>query len=270
MALLKTFNDERSVLGVTELSRIHGLQKSTVSRLLSTLERAGMVARDPDSGRYTLGLALVGLGVSVRRDLRQVAQALLAELCEQTQETVHIAVLDGDEVINIEAVHPESRQVRHAGWVGRRAPVHCSSTGKVLLAYRPQEDIERVIARGLPRVGPATITDADALRAELEAIRRRGLALAVEEFEEGLAALAAPIRDHAGRVIACVSVAGPSFRLVPAALNRFGALTIATADEISRRLGYVPPPAERRPAEIGTRERRQTEIGETSNGPTRR
>jgi DNA-binding IclR family transcriptional regulator len=140
IAILKAFTIERPELSVTELSQELILHKSTVSRLLSTLEEGNLVEQNPETGKYRLGVALIGLGALViaHTDVREIARSLLRQLAQETQETVNLAVLDGDEVINIEQMLPETRQVKNIGWVGRRTPLHCVATGKVLLAYQPQ------------------------------------------------------------------------------------------------------------------------------------
>jgi IclR family KDG regulon transcriptional repressor len=140
IAILKAFTIERPELSVTELSQELILHKSTVSRLLSTLEEGNLVEQNPETGKYRLGVALIGLGALViaHTDVREIARSLLRQLAQETQETVNLAVLDGDEVINIEQMLPDRRQVKNIGWVGRRTPLHCVATGKVLLAYQPQ------------------------------------------------------------------------------------------------------------------------------------
>ena len=241
IALLKAFDIDKPELGVTELSRVLGLHKSTVSRILATLERGGLVEQNPETGKYRLGVALIGLGALVvaHADVREIARPLLRRLAEETQETVNLAVLDGDEVINIEQMLPDKRQVKNIGWVGRRTPLHCVSTGKVLLAYLPEEEIERILAKGLSRRTDKTITDPGRLRKELVKIRQQGYATGLEELEEGLNAVAAPVRNHDGKVIAAVSVSGPSYRVSLENIPKLAKLTIRTAEEISRRLGFL-------------------------------
>ena len=239
IAILKAFGIEKPELGVIELSKMLALHKSTVSRSLATLEKGGLVERNPETGKYRLAVALMCLGALVvaHADLQEIARPLLRQLAREIQETVNLAVLDGDEVINIEEMLPDNRQVRSTGWVGRRAPLNCGSTGKVLLAYQPEEEIEQIIAKGLPPRTDKTITDPGRLREELAKIRQKGYATTLEEFEEGLNAVAAPVRDYTGRVIAAVSVSGPSYRVSLERISELAELVMRIAEEISRRLG---------------------------------
>lgn len=238
--LLCSFSAAEPELGVSELARRLGLGKSTVHRLLSTLATERLVERNPASGRYRLGIKLYELGaiVSSHLDLHEAVALHIDNLRNYTGETVHVAVLDGAEVVYIER-RESPRTLRAFGRVGHRNFAHCTSTGKVLLAFRPPEEIERLIeGRELPPKTPYTITDPVRLRHELERVRLRGYAENINESEVGLASVAAPIRDARGRVVAAISVAGPVARFEGEAMRRFAAATLQTSDEISERLGY--------------------------------
>jgi DNA-binding IclR family transcriptional regulator len=238
--LLKAFDNGPAELGVMELSRRVDLHKSTVSRLLATLEREGLVERVPDTEKYRLGFMLVRLAGQVTHfgDLRAAARPTLAELAERSLETVHLAVLDGDEVVNIEQL-AGPHLVREANWVGRRTPLNCVANGKVLLAFQPAPTIERILAAPLPRYTERTIADPERLRRELARVRERGYAQALGEIEAGLNAVAAPIRDAAGATIAAVSVSGPAYRVTADRIADLGALVVAAAERISMRLGFA-------------------------------
>jgi DNA-binding IclR family transcriptional regulator len=243
IAVLRAFSLEEPELGVMELSRRLGTHKSTVSRLLATLEAGGLVSRNPETGRYRLGVGLLELGglVVVHADLRQVARPLLSQLAQQTQETVDLAVRDGNEVINIEQAVPYGRRVLNIGWVGRRTPLHASSTGKILLAFLPEEELYALLQEPLVRFTEHTVTDIQELHAQLELVRQRGYATGLEELETGLNAVAAPVHDHSGRVIAAVSMAGPSYRLSrQRILEEVAEQVTNCAERISRVLGFVP------------------------------
>lgn len=239
IALLKAFDDGQDALGVSELGRLVGLPKSTVSRLLATLEHEGLVERVPGSDKYRLGFLLVRLAGRVAHygDVRAIAHPLLVELCERAQETVHLAVLDGDEVVNIEQISGP-HIVRETNWVGRRTPLHCAANGKALLAFQPPAMIERVLAGPLPRPTDRTIAEPWAVRAELARVRACGYARAVGELEAGLNGVAAPIRDAGGLAIAAVSASGPAYRVTIERLADLGALVMDTAARIAERLSY--------------------------------
>lgn len=238
-ALLKVFDNGPAELGVSELSRKTRLHKSTASRLLATMEREGLLERVPGTEKYRLGFMLVRLAGQVTHfgDIRMTARPVLVQLAEASRETVHLAALDEDEVINIEQISGP-HLVRDTNWVGRRTPLHCVANGKALLAFRPASEIARVLAGPLARFTERTIVDAERLRSELALVRERGYAQALGEIEEGLNAVAAPVRDGGGEVIAAVSVSGPAYRVTTERIAELGALTVAAARRISERLGY--------------------------------
>jgi DNA-binding IclR family transcriptional regulator len=240
VALLKAFDNGPAELGVTELSRKARLHKSTASRLLATLEREGLLERVPGTEKYRLGFMLVRLAGQVTHfgDLRTAARPVLLELAEVSRETVHLAVLDGDEVVNVEQI-VGPHIVGPGNWVGRRTPLHCVANGKVLLAFQPHAAIERVLAAPLARLTERTIVDPQRLLSELADVRRRGYAVALGQIEEGLNAVAAPVRDASGHVVAAVSVSGPAYRVMAKQVAELGALTIESANKISARLGYA-------------------------------
>lgn len=240
-AILRSFAEANTELGVTDLSRRLNLHKSTVSRFLSALQQEGFVEQNSETSKYRLGLRLVSLASVVLDgiDVRRVARPYLETLADQTQETVNITVLDGDECVNIDRV-ASPRPIRYVGWIGRRTPPHCTSTGKVLLAYLPPERYDVILPDPLPALTSHTITDRDTLEAVLERVRMKGYATAHEEFEEGLSAIAAPLRNHTGNVIATVSISGPAYRIGTDNLQRYIDPLQEAARNISAALGYRP------------------------------
>jgi DNA-binding IclR family transcriptional regulator len=171
-------------------------------------------------------------------DLVRQARPILEELADRTRETVNLGVLSGDAVVYIDQV-TGTRSIVAVSWVGRRTPLHCTSNGKVLLAFASEHERDRLLAQPLDRPTPRSIGDPVALRIQLEEIRARGYAQTMEELEEGLNAVAAPVRRGDGEVVAALSVSGPAFRMRPVDLPRMGRLAIESATAISRRLGYV-------------------------------
>jgi IclR family acetate operon transcriptional repressor len=226
---------EAGELGVSELARRMRAHKSTVSRLLATLERHGMVSRNPQTEKFGLGPALISLAGAALQgiDLRATAREQLAE---QTRETVNLAILDGDQVVNIEKL-PSPHYIRDIGWIGRRTPLHCTATGKALIAHLGRPELRRLLGSRLKRFTPHTITDWPALEAELAQIRRHGYAIGREELEPGLVAIAAPVHDLGGRVAAAVSVSGPSFRMTTATVAGYSHHITAAAGAIAQALG---------------------------------
>ena len=243
VALLKAFSHDQPELSVAELSRRLGIHKSTVSRLLGALELEGLVERNPETGRYRLGTELIVLAGQVvgHADLRLLAKPYLDALASRYGETANLVVLYHDSALNIEQSVPAERQIKDIGWVGKRTPLHATSPGKVLLAFLPAEERAALLARlRLHRYTPRTITERAELEQKLERVRRQGYALAQEELEEGLNSAAAPVRDRSGRVCAAISLSGPAYRVTAERLPEIAAELMETAEQISRRLGYVP------------------------------
>ena len=238
--ILELLAEESGDLGVTELGRRLGVHKATASRLLSTLAEHGLVERHPTTDKYRLGFGLIHLaGVAMAGlDLVQQARPILEDLAEKTEETVNLAVLDGDLVMHVDQIAGR-RSVVSVSWVGRRTPYHCTSNGKVLLAFADEEERERLLTLPLDARTPNSIVEPDALREHLAEVRARGYAQTVEELEEGLNAVAAPVRGGDGVVIAAVSVSGPAFRMRPVELPRIARTTMDAAGAISRRIGYI-------------------------------
>jgi DNA-binding IclR family transcriptional regulator len=240
--LLKVFLSREEELGVSELARRLGLGKSTVHRLLTTLAAEGLIERDPRTGGYRLGLVVFELGEAVRvhLDLHAAAGPVLASLRAETGESSQVGVLDGHEVVYVDRLE-SSQSLRLFTETGRRVPVHCTSSGKVLLAHLPDARLRAVLdAAPLTPLTPHTVTDRAALLAELATVRRRGWAAAVDEREIGVASVAAPIRDATGQVIAAISIGGPAVRLGGAQRRRLGGIVIEAGEATSRRLGWSP------------------------------
>ena len=231
---------EAGDLGVTELGRRLGVHKATASRLVATLAERGLVERDPVSEKYRLGFGLIRLAGAAMAglDLVRTAHPILEDLADRTRETVNLGVLSGDSVVYIDQV-AGARSIVAVSWVGRRTPLHCTSNGKVLLAYMNERERDGVLSKPLEQATEHTVIDPDEIRSQLGEIERRGYATTMEELEEGLNAVAAPIRSVDGEVAAALSVSGPAFRMRPIDLPRIGRLTIDAATAVSRRLGHV-------------------------------
>ncbi len=231
-------------LGVTEISNRLGLHKSTVFRLLTTLAAAGYVRQESPLGKYRLGMRLAELGMIAlsQIDLRSEARPFLRDLMEATGETVHLGIVDGDQVVYIDKI--ESRQIlTMKSTIGSRAPAHCTALGKVLMAFLPDEDLDALLARrDLARLTANTIAQPAGLREHLVRIREQGYAIDDEEHEPGIRCIAAPIRDHTSRVVAAVSVSGPSVRITREAMERIIPRVIEAGNEISRAVGHNADP----------------------------
>lgn len=242
LALIEALAEEESGCGLTELSRKLGLNKAVTYRILLTLTRHGYVVQDPSTGRYALGMKLFELGSRVvnRTGLRKAALGPMGELGRLCGETVNLAVLDGTEAVYLDRIEC-AEPLRADLQVGRRVPAYCSALGKALLAYLAPAELERVLAAiDFRAYTPRTITDAATLRRHLEEVRAAGYSLDDEEYVPGVRCLGAPVFDHRGQVVAAVSIAGPSVRLSRERILSFADALKATAETISRNLGYIP------------------------------
>ena len=227
-------------LGVTKISQLLELPKSSVHDILSTLHIEGLVEKDRERNHYTLGLKLFELGnmARVNLELRRIATPFLRSLNEDLDETVHLTILDGWEVLYIECFE-SIKQLRTYSVIGVRAPLHCTAVGKAILAFFTKKQVSEMIkTMGLPRFTENTITDRQHLGQELAGIRRRGYAVDNAEHEEGVRCIGAPIHNHEAQVVASISVSGPSQRMTPERDEEVGKLLIGKTEEISRRLGY--------------------------------
>jgi DNA-binding IclR family transcriptional regulator len=226
-------------VGVTEVAAELGVHKSTAFRLIAVLEGRGFVEQLADRGKYRLGFGVVRLAgaaaaqLDIAREGRPICEALAADL----EETVNIAILDSDRAVNVSQVRGPAALSTH-NWVGQSTPLHATSSGKVLLAHAPDAVRKGVLSRDLPRFTRATITDPEELRQDLDHIVEQGWGSTVEEYEVGLSAVAAPVRGADGEVIAALSVSGPSFRMDVERFPLLARRVMASADELSRRLGF--------------------------------
>ncbi len=240
LALLTAFTFADPVLGVSELGRRVNLPKSTVHRLLSILVSEGFVERTADE-RYRLSLKLYEIGQEVvsSRVLRQVGHVPLEKLHNDSSEAAHLAVLSGSDVVYLDRL--ESPQMMGLFTkVGRRRSAHATSSGKVLLAYGTQADVDDAVAAGLPRLGPRTITTRTRLNQALAEIRKAGYAISSDESAPGVVSIGAPIFDRLGSCVAAVSVAGPLIRMPADRHAQLVRMVVKTAAEISKALVSDP------------------------------
>jgi IclR family KDG regulon transcriptional repressor len=239
LAILDAYSGGQEELGVNEIARALEMHKSTVSRLCSTLEQAGYLARDEVTDKYRLGARIRQLIGASSRDveLRTAARDVLRQLVETAGETVTMVVRDGLDITTIEVVDGPSL-VRMQARAGARTQVHASAGAKAVLAWLPAEQLEPIIdAWPLARLTPNTITRKDELIRHLASLRDRGYSIDNEEMEIGLRCVGAPVRDQTGGVIAAVAISAPRFRLNDDDFDRFGLMARQAADAISSRLG---------------------------------
>jgi DNA-binding IclR family transcriptional regulator len=237
MAILNCFDNENSQLGITEISEKVHLAKSTVHRILLTLEGWGFIQQDDVSSRYQLGLRLFELGAVVGNSLalRQAALPVLRQLSEETQETVLLVAYDAGEVVYLDVLECP-QPVKIDARPGKRLPAHCTASGKAFLSVLPRAEVERVLFKPLVRRTPNTITDAEELRRNLALSRTRGYSISDEEYNIGIRAVGVPILSDKGSVWGVVSVAGPAFRLADDVVVQLAERAMAAARRISERI----------------------------------
>ena len=224
--------------GVTEIAAALEVHKSTAFRLVATLEQHGLVEQVEGRGKYRLGVGLLRLAgaTSARLDVVQEARPLCKQLASVTGETINLASLSGTSALYLDQVAGPSALQPH-NWVGQHIPLHATSNGKVLLAWLPDGELTDLLGR-LPSYTGRTITSRGALRKQLDRVRADGYAVAVDELEVGLTAIAAPVRNAHGDVVCSMSVSGPTFRLAPERVEEVVPLLVEAADELSHRLGW--------------------------------
>jgi DNA-binding IclR family transcriptional regulator len=235
----------RGEVGVTELAAELDVHKSTASRLVGALEVRELVEQIGDRGKYRLGAGILRLAAATSGHLEVTTQArpVCLALARELGETVNVAILDlldgqGAAAINVLQEFGATSSVASRDWIGRRTPLHATSSGKVLLAHADAAVRDAVLAAPLEGHTPATVTDGRLLRRELDEVLRRGWASTAEELEVGLNAVAAPVRDAGGVVVAAVSVSGPAYRFRAADLPGVGERLAEAAASISTRMGW--------------------------------
>ncbi|MEU4670327.1 IclR family transcriptional regulator [Amycolatopsis sp. NPDC023774] len=231
--VLLLFTGGPRYLGVSAISRELGLAKAVVHRILQSLVSREMLATDPGVAGYRLGPAAVALGASALRrfDARTVATPVLRRLRDDTGETTTLSGLVGDERVYLDQFE-SPREIKMTVEIGRRFPLHAGSSGKVILAFLPEERQAAVLGRELPALTEKTITAADDLRAVLAETAREGVAVSSGERQPGAGSVAAPLFGPDGEIHGSISICGPQYRFTPEAVGRYRALVRDAAEEI--------------------------------------
>lgn len=239
LQVLQAFADDEQQFTVGALATRLGIHPSSVSRLTGTLAERGFLERGPGSDSFRLGPELARLGVLAlgTRNLLTVSRESMQALAEATGETTILSILDGDEAVDISQADGPHR-ISSRQWVGRRAPLHASSDGKILIAFAGGRSTE------LARVTDRTITAATRLDTEIEQVKRRGWATSESELEVGLNGVAAPVYDHLGCCVAALSISGPEYRLPTERLATLAGDVVNHAQRISEAMGHRPTPVD--------------------------
>ncbi|MCK4244896.1 MAG: IclR family transcriptional regulator [Candidatus Omnitrophica bacterium] len=238
--ILESFTNGRRDLRITDMSKNLRLHKSTVHRLLSTLEYRGYIHQDTETGKYQLGLKILELNNSLlqQMQLREKTHPFLERLANQSCETVHLLILDNEEAVYIDKVeYPHTIQLQ--SYLGKHIPLHATASGKLLLANLAKEEINSIIKKKkLTRYTKNTITSPALLKKELRKIKKQDYSLDNVEYEENVRCIATSIRDFSGKVIAALSISGPTMRIKPKRIPFLIKSAQETGIEISKSLGY--------------------------------
>jgi IclR family KDG regulon transcriptional repressor len=242
LKLLELFTPQKREWSVHDMIEALGYHKSSIQRIVSTLETEGFLKRlQPHRGVYRLGPQVLFLGsiADMSIDLRSIARPIMGQLVERVQETSYLCVLEGDQCLYVEKVEC-SQPIRIIHAVGKRNPLHCTGVGKALMSGMTEKEVRKIVSqRGLKSYTPNTITKIGDLLHEIEQIRRRGVAYDHEELDLGVKCVAAPIHNHTGKVVAAISISGPTQRFTPKVLPRFEREVMASARTISFELGFA-------------------------------
>ncbi|GAB4407633.1 MAG: IclR family transcriptional regulator [Anaerolineales bacterium] len=239
MQILDCFDDEHPERGVSEIAELVGLHKATTHRIIVSLMNGGFLEKAPGGERYRLGLRLAELGMAAIRtlDFRREAIPHMKALVDRFEETCDLSVFDRGEVFYVEVIQGK-HTLTIAARVGQRLPAHCTASGKTFLAFMPEAEARAILKEPLTRYTDWTITSAEEVLAQLPEVRARGYGYDDQEFELGIRAVAAPIRNREGRVIAVISMPGPTSRMTPERVSQIAQGLVATTRAISLRLGW--------------------------------
>ena len=239
--ILEVFNPEKPILSLAELSSKLQYPKTTIHTILKTLEYKGFVEKG-ENGTYSLGTAIIPMTQAVRVNvqLRDRAAPLLRELGDLCRESVYLTILDGSSCLYIYAIESPDRLLARSA-VGERVCLHCTSVGKAILSFLPDEKVKGLVEQsGMPQFNERTITDINALLTDLSESRSRGYSIDNAEHEDGTFCLGSPIFDETGKVFASCSIAGSDPEILGKKKILFSDGVRFTAQEISRRMGFVP------------------------------
>jgi DNA-binding IclR family transcriptional regulator len=239
--ILLCFTPGQTALSMSEIAARLGLHKSTIHRLLATLEAKRFLHRDKSTGLYRLGFQLVELASFALEDLDLLrwASPYLQSLAEVSGETVDLAALEEDHVVYLQVIESPQR-LKIAAAAGQRLPAHCTASGKAFLAFLPDHQVARILAAGQPGYTDRTLVAAADLRRDLAATRDRGFAISEQELEPEINAVAAPILDARGHPIGAIAIVGPSFRMPGERMQALGREILEATHAITREVGQAP------------------------------
>ncbi|MFO7882271.1 MAG: IclR family transcriptional regulator [Kosmotogaceae bacterium] len=237
--ILDSFSLDEPELTLNELTKKTELPKPTVYRIAGALNRVNILSKDENTSKYRIGVKLFELGSLYLEtlELRKLAFPEIEKLSKYTEESIHMGVLDGNEVTSIEGLG-SMHNLQAKMWIGKRSPIYCTSIGKAILAFLPDEKRESILSSiELKKFTKNTITEKNELRKELEKIRNQGFALDNEEHDEGILCIGAPIFNNRVHVVASISISGPKIRMNRRKMEKYRKLLLESVNRISDKLG---------------------------------
>jgi IclR family acetate operon transcriptional repressor len=228
---------------MTQIAERVEMHKSTVHRLLATLERKRFVSRDPSTGLYRPGIRFLQLAYLTleNNDLRRITAPFLRSLWDQFRETIDLCILDDADVVFLNVIESPQR-VKIAAATGQRLPALCTASGKSILAYLPEDKVGKMVERGVLRYTDCTLTSSTEIIENLRISRQQGFAISEQEYEEGINAVAAAILDENNLPVAAIAIAGPAYRLTRQRMLEIGPVVRATVDEVAQEMRMAAYP----------------------------
>lgn len=240
LSILEVISEYSEGLGITEISSKIDLHKSTVHRLLATLIYKGYVVQDPETSKYMITLKLFEIGNKKIEsiDILNISKPYLKELMDKTKEVIHLVIRDGSDIVYIDKVESDNT-IRMVSRIGKRSPIYCTSVGKAMLAFLPNDEVKKIWdGSKIEKLTEYTITDISDMKKELSLIRQRGFAIDEQENELGVRCIGAPVFNHKGEVEGAISISGPTIRVTKERVPEFADILIKHCKLISKELGY--------------------------------
>jgi len=238
--VLNCFTEKNEELKLTEISEILDLNKSTLHGIINTLKDAGLIDQNEENQKYRLGLNFIHYAAQVlkRLDIRKVAEPITRQLCEEVNETVHLGILDGGDVVYIDKVE-SNQSIGIFTSVGTRYHAYCTAIGKTILSGLSDDEVIKRLPEKLTKFTETTKTSQEEILDEIRRVRKKGYALDLEENVEGLKCVGAPIYNHEGRIKYSISISGPVNRMTDEKTAIIVEKIMVAASDISKKIGYI-------------------------------
>ncbi len=239
VAILECFSGNRRELKLSEIAYMLDLNKSTVHGILNSLKYHRFIDQDEITKKYRLGIRFIEYGELVinSMDVRDIAYPIIEDICERIEETVHVAMLDGFDVVYVEKKEC-NKSIKTSTKIGARIPAYITADGKIILSYLDDDKLNEYVPEKIKKLTPNTITDRNKLLKVLHEMKNKGYATDNEEVVQGISCVAAPIIEHTGRVRFSLSITGPTFRMTKDKMKEYVNIISEAAKEISFRIGY--------------------------------